>query len=71
MSCAAQIYPEDRMILREVGLRDGLQMVEVWPDTAAKRDWITREHQAGLRHFEVGSFLPIRRFPQFADVTEV
>lgn len=71
MSRTAQIYPEDRLILREVGLRDGLQLVEVWPDTAAKRDWITREHRAGVRHFEVGSFLPKERFPQFADVRQV
>lgn len=71
MSRTTHIYPEDRLILREVGLRDGLQLVEVWPDTAAKLDWITREHQAGVRHFEVGSFLPKGRFPQFADVKHV
>lgn len=71
MSRTALVYPEDRMILREVGLRDGLQLVKTWPDTTAKRDWIAREHQAGMRHFEVGSFLPKNRFPQFADVREV
>lgn len=71
MTRASHIYPKDRLILREVGLRDGLQMVKVWPDTDAKRDWINREYNAGLRHFEVGSFLPEARFPQFADVREV
>ncbi|MCE8008539.1 hydroxymethylglutaryl-CoA lyase [Aestuariivita sp.] len=71
MTRAAQIYPQGRLTLREVGLRDGLQMVEVWPDTTAKRDWVTREHAAGVRHFEVGSFLPASRFPQFADVAEL
>lgn len=61
-------YPTDRVTLREVGLRDGLQMVRAWPSTAAKRDWIAREHAVGVRHFELGSFLPAARFPQFADL---
>ncbi|HPE59739.1 MAG: hydroxymethylglutaryl-CoA lyase [Thiothrix sp.] len=67
----AQAYPADRLILREVGLRDGLQLTRQFPSTVAKRDWITREYAAGVRHFEVGSFLPPRRFPQFADVREI
>jgi len=61
-------YPADRVTLREVGLRDGLQMVKSWPSTAAKIDWLTREHAAGVRHFELGSFLPAARVPQFADL---
>jgi hydroxymethylglutaryl-CoA lyase len=61
-------YPADRVTLREVGLRDGLQIVKAWPSTAAKIDWLTREHAAGVCHFELGSFLPAARFPQFADL---
>lgn len=61
-------YPSDRVNLREVGLRDGLQLVRTWPSTAEKRDWLEREHAAGVRHFEVGSFLPASRMPQFGDV---
>lgn len=61
-------YPSDRVTLREVGLRDGLQIVRSWPSTEAKIDWLTREHAAGVRHFELGSFLPTARFPQFADL---
>ena len=61
-------YPAGRITLREVGLRDGLQIVRSWPSTAAKIDWLTREHAAGVRHFELGSFLPAARFPQFADL---
>lgn len=61
-------YPATRVTLREVGLRDGLQIVKSWPATAAKIDWLTREHAAGVRHFELGSFLPAARFPQFADL---
>ena len=68
MTSAADIYPADRVTLREVGLRDGLQLVETFPEMPAKRQWIAREYAAGVRHFEVGSFLPAARFPQFADV---
>ncbi|MCC0034399.1 MAG: hydroxymethylglutaryl-CoA lyase [Hoeflea sp.] len=71
MSDVAQIYPNDRITLREVGLRDGLQLVKTWPDTDAKRGWLRREHAAGVRHFEIGSFLPARHFPQFGDVQEM
>src|SRR4029077_13383441 len=65
------IYPSDRVILREVGLRDGLQLVKKFPSTAAKQQWIRDEYAAGVRHFEVGSFLPAKTFPQFADVREI
>ena len=68
MSNLHDIYPDDRIILREVGLRDGLQLVKTFPSTAAKRKWIAREYDAGVRHFEVGSFLSAKTFPQFADV---
>lgn len=65
------IYPAERVSLREVGLRDGLQLVENWPSTDAKREWLTKEHAAGVRYFEIGSFLPPARFPQFADVGDM
>lgn len=65
------LYPEGHLVLREVGLRDGLQMVKQFPTTAAKQDWIAREHTSGVRHFELGSFLPAGRFPQFADLAEI
>jgi hydroxymethylglutaryl-CoA lyase len=65
------IYPRDRVILREVGLRDGLQLVKKFPSTAAKQRWVRDEYDAGVRHLEVGSFLPAKTFPQFVDVREV
>ena len=49
-------YPPGKITLREVGLRDGLQMVRAFPSTAGKKAWIDAEHAAGIRHFEVGSF---------------
>lgn len=66
-----EIYPPDTISLREVGLRDGLQMVQNFPSTAAKSSWIELEYEAGVRHFEVGSFLPKDNYPNFSDVCEV
>lgn len=71
MTDARTVYPANRVVLREVGLRDGLQLVGSFPSTDAKRQWVREEFAAGVRHFEVGSFLPASRFPQFADVREV
>jgi hydroxymethylglutaryl-CoA lyase len=71
MTRLEEVYPDDRVTLREVGLRDGLQLVKTFPSTAAKQRWIREEYDAGVRHFEVGSFLPAKTFPQFADVREI
>ena len=71
MAEAARIYPPGRVALREVGLRDGLQMVARWPSTQGKLEWLRREHAAGVRHFELGTFLPKQRYPQFADIEEL
>jgi hydroxymethylglutaryl-CoA lyase len=71
MSNVQSIYPDGRVTLREVGLRDGLQLVKTFPSTAAKQRWIREEYAAGVRHFEIGSFLPAKTFAQFADVREI
>src|SRR5215472_6795653 len=71
MTDVQKIYPDGRVTLREVGLRDGLQLVKKFPSTEAKRRWVREEHAAGVRCFEVGSFLPAKTFPQFVDVREV
>src|SRR6267142_7276426 len=71
MTQVQDVYPDDQVSLREVGLRDGLQLVKTFPSTAAKQRWLRDEYGAGVRHFEVGSFLPASRFPQFADVLDV
>src|SRR5664279_3082114 len=71
MTRVQDVYPDDRVSLREVGLRDGLQLVKTIPSTAAKQRWLREEYGAGVRHFEVGSFLPASTFPQFADVREI
>jgi hydroxymethylglutaryl-CoA lyase len=71
MTDVQKVYPRNRVVLREVGLRDGLQLVKVFPSTDAKRRWVRDEYAAGVRHFEVGSFLPAKTFPQFVDVREI
>src|SRR5882757_1617846 len=71
MTRVQEVYPDSRVSLREVGLRDGLQLVKQFPSTAAKQRWLREEYDAGVRHFEVGSFLPASTFPQFADVREI
>src|SRR5437660_1798473 len=71
MTRVQDVYPDGRVNLREVGLRDGLQLVKTFPSTTAKQRWLRDEYGAGVRHFEVGSFLPAGTFPQFADVRDV
>ena len=71
MSRVQQVYPEGQVTLREVGLRDGLQLVKTFPSTVAKQRWLREEYAAGVRCFEIGSFLPAKTFPQFADVGEM
>ncbi|WP_169566444.1 hydroxymethylglutaryl-CoA lyase [Sneathiella limimaris] len=71
MTQLSEIYPTGKVILREVGLRDGLQMVKQHPTTSEKLAWIQREYNAGVRCFELGSFLPTHRYPQFADILDL
>lgn len=61
-------YPPDKVVIKEVGLRDGLQLVKQFPSTEAKARWLQTEYSAGVRHFEVGSYLPSKTAPQFADI---
>jgi hydroxymethylglutaryl-CoA lyase len=58
-------------IVREVGLRDGLQSISRVVPTATKLEWVRDAYAAGQRELEVGSFVPPRLMPQLADTTEV
>jgi hydroxymethylglutaryl-CoA lyase len=58
-------------IIREVGLRDGLQSIARVLPTARKIEWIRDAHAAGQREVEVGSFVPARLLPQLADTAEL
>ncbi len=64
-------HADTHVTLRELGLRDGLQMAGSCPSTRQKREWIRIAYDAGVRHLEVGSFLPRDRHPHFADVREL
>ena len=59
------------ILLREVGLRDGLQSLARILPTAQKLEWIADAHAAGLREIEVGSFVPAKLLPQLADTAEL
>ena len=58
-------------IIREVGLRDGLQSIARVMPTAQKIEWIRAAYDAGQREIEVGSFVPARLLPQLADTAEL
>ena len=57
----------DPVVIREVGLRDGLQSIARIVPTARKLEWIGAAYAAGQREIEVGSFVPPRLLPQLAD----
>ena len=61
----------DRVILREVGLRDGLQLIKSRLDTNTKLAWIKAQAEVGFTEIEVTSFVPISVLPQFADAATV
>lgn len=60
----------DQAIVREVGLRDGLQLVQTILPTADKVDWCRRQAAAGFDEIEVTSFVPPSIIPQFADAAQ-
>ncbi len=59
------------VVVREVGLRDGLQSIARVLPTAHKLRWLQQAHAAGLREIEVGSFVPAKLLPQLADTAEL
>ena len=59
------------VVVREVGLRDGLQSIASILPTDRKKDWILAAFAAGQREIEVGSFVPPRLLPQMADTDQV
>ena len=59
------------VVIREVGLRDGLQSTQRILPTERKLDWIRDAYAAGQHEIEVGSFVPARRLPQLADTAEL
>ena len=60
-----------KITLREVGLRDGLQIHPTFMPTAAKLAWIAAEAGSGISEIEVTSYVPPKLIPQFADAQPV
>src|SRR6185437_8633567 len=63
-------FPTD-VVIREVGLRDGLQSIQTILPTQRKLEWIGDAYAAGQREIEVGSFVPAKLLPQLADTAEL
>lgn len=61
----------DKILISEVGPRDGLQSIANIMPLAAKQAWIAAEAAAGVTEIEVGSFVPAKILPQLADTAEV
>lgn len=59
------------VFVREVGLRDGLQIHPTFMPTERKLEWIRQEAAAGVAEIEVTSYVPRALIPQFADAEEV
>jgi hydroxymethylglutaryl-CoA lyase len=61
----------ERADVREVGPRDGIQMVKTILSAEQKLAWCRAQAAAGMRHIEVTSFVPPHVVAQFADAAEV
>ena len=60
-----------RILVSEVGPRDGLQSIKRAMPTQAKHRWIRALSEAGVQEIEVASFVPAKLLPQMADAAEV
>jgi hydroxymethylglutaryl-CoA lyase len=61
----------ERVSVREVGPRDGIQMVQTLLSTEHKLTWCRRAAEAGITEIEVTSFVPVKVVPQFGDAEAV
>jgi len=59
------------VIMREVGLRDGIQGFGEFMPTEDKLRWVRAEADAGMAEIEVTSYVPPKLLPQFADAEAV
>jgi hydroxymethylglutaryl-CoA lyase len=61
----------EKIIIHEVGMRDGLQAEEVVVHTEQKIKWIKKLAETGVDIIQVGSFVNPKRMPQMADTDEL
>ena len=62
---------KDFITIREVGLRDGLQLSKSIISTEQKIEWCKEQAKAGFKEIEVTSIVPKKILPQFSDYEEV
>lgn len=60
-----------KVLISEVGPRDGLQNCTAIMPTDAKKRWISALAAAGVKEIEVGSFVSPKLLPQMADTGEI
>jgi len=61
----------ERIVVHDVGLRDGLQIEEQTVPTERKLQWLAQLAASGLDMIQVGSFVNPKRLPQMADTDEL
>ncbi|QHS24425.1 hydroxymethylglutaryl-CoA lyase [Virgibacillus sp. MSP4-1] len=61
----------DKIYLKDVGPRDGLQNEETWIETEDKVTMIDKLAQSGLREIEISSFVHPKWIPALSDAREV
>ena len=61
----------DLVSIREVGLRDGLQLSKTRLSTETKLEWCKEQASIGFKEIEVTSFVPASILPQFSDALVV
>ncbi len=61
----------NKVLISEVGPRDGLQNCKSIMPTALKKKWISELSLSGIREIEVGSFVSPKLLPQMADTKEI
>ncbi|MFD9625525.1 hydroxymethylglutaryl-CoA lyase [Peribacillus muralis] len=63
-------WPE-KVTIKEVGPRDGLQNEQIIVPTQSKIDWIDQLSETGLSYIEVTSFVNPKWIPQLSDAVQV
>ena len=62
---------EKKIVIKEVGPRDGLQNEKEILSSKQKIDWINQLSNTGISYIEITSFVPSSWIPQLADALEV
>tara|TARA_X000001036_G_scaffold364273_1_gene348409 strand:+ start:22 stop:477 length:456 start_codon:yes stop_codon:yes gene_type:complete len=57
--------------VREMELRDGLQLIKTLLPTRTKQEWLTRQIDAGFEEIEISSMVPKKILPQFSDAVDM